>query len=135
MKRFVLWLGIVLVFAAMVTVATRSRAQQRSQMGGRPGEFHFILKEQADYNRTQFREMQTRIARMRADVMASTTDEATRVRMLQSLDQLSLFITSIELQLTTPVGQTAGEVEQRLNYVKGEATCVLCHQSAARSTR
>ncbi len=127
MKRTFLCIGTLLIALTVISTVVRVRAQQRQQMGGRPGEFHFILKEQADHNRIQFREMQGRIARMKADVMAASTDEATRARMLQNVDQFSLFTASMEAQLTVPVGQTAADVEQRLNYSKGQLACGFCH--------
>ncbi len=122
---------MVIAALCLIFVVSRVTAQQRQQMGGRPGEFHFILKDQADHNRAEFRNMQTRITRMKADVMASAADEGTRARMLQNLDQFSLFVSSMEAQLTVPAGQTAGDVEQRLNFAKGEAACVMCHENMA----
>ncbi len=134
MKRLVLSFFAGTVVLILGAGDSRSNAQHRQQMGGRPGEFHFILKEQADHNRAEFREMETRLGRMRADVVAISADDATRQRMLNDLDQLGLFVSSMEAQLATPAGQTAGEVEQRLNYAKGQMACGVCHGGPARGT-
>jgi hypothetical protein len=50
--------------------------------------------------------------------------------MLADLDNFEMFVASMEAQLTLPVGQTAGEVEARLNTVKGQANCGTCHENA-----
>jgi len=134
MKRIILLLGVFLGIAMIFPVGFTSTAQQRSQMGGRPGEFHFILKDQADHNRVEFREMQLRIERLRADVMNSASDEATKRRMLADIDRFALFASSMEAQFSNPAGQTAGEVEQRLNLVKGQMLCGACHEGSASRT-
>jgi hypothetical protein len=126
MKRIILIACICLVAISISPFA--SLAQQRSQFGGRPGEFHFILKEQADHNRAEFREMHLRVERMKADVLANTANDESRKRMLSNLDSFELFVASMEAQLSLPVGQTAGEVETRLNLVKGQANCGTCHE-------
>ena len=134
MKRIVLVVILLLLFMLFFAPVTASRAQQR-QMGGRPGEFHFILKDQADHNRAQFRDMQVRLARMRSDIATSQIDEAKRQRMLADLDEMGGFVSSMEIQFTIPAGQTAGEVEQRLNYAKGETACQVCHDNNTRTPR
>jgi len=134
MKRIILITAVCLIATSFSPFAARSRAQQRNQLGGRPGEFHFILKEQADHNRREFREMQSRIERMRTDVLASATSDATRARMISDLDNFQMFVASMETQLGTPVGQTAGDVELRLNSVKGQANCGTCHQNEGART-
>lgn len=131
MKRISVFLAVCLFVIIASPFAPRSTAQQRMQLGGRPGEFHFILKEQADYNRSQFREMQVRIERLRSDISKTATDDATRRRMLADVAGFELFATSMEAQLSTPAGQTAGEVESRLNVVKGQMNCGTCHESSA----
>lgn len=133
MKRIVIAIVFIALLVLLAAPYHHSRAQQRTQMGGRPGEFHFILKDQADHNRVAFRDMQGRIARMRTDIMTASVDDATRARMLQNLDEFSLFVSSMDAQLNTSAGQTAGDVEQRLNYAKGEQACSLCHETATRS--
>ena len=136
MKRIILITAVCLIATSISPFGPRSTAQQRNQLGGRPGEFHFILKEQADHNRAEFREMQVRIERMRADVLASAANDVTRSRMISDLDSFQMFVASMETQLSTPVGQTAGDVELRLNSVKGQANCGTCHEnSAARGFR
>ncbi len=131
MKRIIFITAFCLLAIAISPFALRSTAQQRTQFGGRPGEFHFILKEQADYNRSQFREMQMRVQHLRTEIVASASDEARRTRMLADLDQLEMFVASMQTQLSIPAGQTAGEVEQRLNSVKGQANCATCHENGA----
>ncbi len=135
MRRTILFISACLLLYCIFPIGEQI-AQEHSQLGGRPGEFHFILKDQADSNRAQFRTMQVRIDRMRADVLASATDEATRSRLIADLNQIQLFVASMETQLSLPVGQTAGDVEQRLNLVKGQANCATCHEdSAVRAAR
>ena len=129
MKRISVFLAVCLFVIIASPFAPRSTAQQRTQLGGRAGEFHFILKEQADHNRTEFREMQVRIERLRADITGSATDDVTRQRMLADISGVELFVTSMEAQLSTPAGQTAGEVEARLNTVKGHVNCGTCHEN------
>ena len=131
MRRIVLITAFCLVALSLSPFTRRLSAQQRTQLGGRPGEFHFILKEQADYNRLQFREVQMRIQRLRTEIVASSSDEARRARMLADLDQFEMFLASMQTQLSTPAGQTAGEVEQRLNLVKGQNNCTTCHENGA----
>jgi hypothetical protein len=131
MRRIFLLLAICLVTLSFSPYVARSTAQQRTQLGGRPGEFHFILKDQADHNRAEFREMQVRLERMRTDVIASASSEAVRKRMLSDLDGFQLFVTSMEAQLNSPAGQTAGEVEAHLNGVKGQANCGMCHEGSS----
>jgi hypothetical protein len=131
MKRIILIAAFCLVALSLSPFTESSIAQQRTQLGGRPGEFHFILKEQADYNRVQFRETQMRIQRLRSEIIANSSDEAKRTRMLTDLDQFAMFVASMETQLSTPAGQTAGEVEQRLNVVKGQTNCATCHENGA----
>jgi hypothetical protein len=133
-KRIGIWLTICVVVVMLSQLAPRSTAQQRAQMGGRPGEFHFILKEQAEHNRAEFREMQVRIERMRADITKSSTDDVTRARLLGDVSSFEMFVTSMEAQLTSPAGQTAGEVEARLNTVKGQVNCGTCHEGSSAST-
>ncbi len=135
MKGRVLMGGVLLIALALAWLSAHSQQQRSGQMGGRPGEFHFILKEQADYNRVQFRQMRTTLERMRADVAASAADEATRTRMLQDMQSMELFVSSMEAQLTTPVGQTAGDVENRLNHIKGQMACGVCHAGSTAMMR
>jgi len=136
MKRIILIATVCLIAISISPFGPRSKAQQRSQLGGRPGEFHFILKEQADYNRAEFREMHLRIENIRTDILANATNEGTRKRMLADLDGFELFVASMEAQLTLPAGQTAGEVELRLNAAKGQVNCGTCHDDATvRSSR
>jgi hypothetical protein len=130
MRRVFLIAAVCLIAISIAPMGPGPRAQQRSQLGGRPGEFHFILKEQADHNRAEFREMQLRIERMRTDIAATASNDATRRRMLADLDSYQLFVSSMETQLSTPVGQTAGDVEQRLDATKGQANCGTCHENA-----
>ena len=131
MKRIILIAAVCLIATSFSPFSPRTTAQQRNQLGGRPGEFHFILKDQADHNRAAFREMQFRIERMRADVLASSANEGTRARMISDLDNFQMFVASMETQLSTPVGQTAGDVELRLNVAKGQANCSTCHENSA----
>jgi hypothetical protein len=131
MKRISLIAAFCLIALSISPFTQRSTAQQRMQLGGRPGEFHFILKEQADYNRAQFRDMQLRIERMRTEIAGSSTDDAKRARMIADLNQFEMFVASMQTQLSIPAGQTAGAVEQRLNVVKGEANCGTCHEDGA----
>jgi hypothetical protein len=130
MRRIILIAAVCLIALSIAPMGPGPRAQQRSQLGGRPGEFHFILKEQADHNRAEFRDMQLRIERMRADIAAMASNDTTRRRMLADLDTYQLFVSSMETQLSSPVGQTAGDVEQRLNSAKGQANCGTCHENA-----
>ena len=134
MKRVGLLLAICFVVISISPYVAHSTAQQRLQLGGRTGEFHFILKEQADHNREAFREMNLRIERMRLDIAANANNEATRIRMLSDLDGFQLFVASMQAQLDSPAGQTAGEVEARLNNVKGQAHCGTCHDRSAART-
>jgi cytochrome c553 len=130
MRRIILIATVCLIAVSIAPMGPGPSAQQRTQLGGRPGEFHFILKEQADHNRAEFREMQLRIERMRTDISATAANDATRRRMLADLDSYQLFVSSMEAQLTSPVGQTAGDVEQRLEAQKGQANCGTCHENA-----
>lgn len=119
-----------LMLAAMFAwLATRSQAQRPLQLGsgGRPGEFHFILREQLDHNRAEFRDMRAIVERLRFDLGASTADPGERRRMQQDLDRLMLFVDSIDLQLSVPAGTTAAQVESRLNASKGQSMCGSCH--------
>jgi hypothetical protein len=129
MKRITLIACICLIAISISPFG--SKAQQRSQFGGRPGEFHFILKEQADHNRAEFRELHLRVERMKADVIASAANDETRKRLLNDVESFELFVSSMEAQLSLPAGQTAGDVETRLNFVKGQANCGTCHEDAA----
>jgi uncharacterized protein (DUF3084 family) len=137
MKRVILLLGVLLLMAAVWPIEIGKASQDRtSQMGGRPGEFHFILKEQADLNRIEFREVQARLERLKVEVAANASDDAANRRMLADLDSVSLFAASMQAQFEAPVGQTAGQVEQRLNTVKGQVMCGACHEgSSTRAAR
>ncbi len=128
MRKRLLFLAVTVLAVGGTWIAVRAQVRHYpNQLGGRPGEFHFILEDQANYNRAQFREMRFTLQQLRKDVLASATDEQTRQRMLRQLDGLGQFVGSMESQFTIPVGQTAGEVEERLNNVKGHASCTTCH--------
>lgn len=131
MKARALFFATLMLAVMFAWLATRSQAQRPLQLGsgGRPGEFHFILREQLDHNRVQFRDMRAILERLRFDLGATTADPGERRRMQQDLDRLMLFVDSMDQQLSVPAGTTAALVESRLNNSKGQAMCGACHGS------
>jgi hypothetical protein len=123
---------LVFAFLAAILIAWYSSSAQPGRrsgpvQAGRPGEFHFILAEQAEQNRLQFREVRAALERLRAELATSQLDGERRTRAQQDVDRLNLFVLSMEMQLTLPAGSTAGQVEARLNSSKGESMCGACH--------
>jgi hypothetical protein len=119
-----LWFAFV---AAIALIASTIALAQQS--GGRTGEFHFILRDQAIENQRQFREMRYSLERLRATVLPTINDPDARTRATEELSRWEFFVRSMETQLTVPVGATAANVETRLNAAKGQMMCVACHSS------
>ncbi|HEX8925544.1 MAG TPA: hypothetical protein VF786_07105 [Terriglobales bacterium] len=118
------WLAAAITIALIVS--TFAFAQQS---GGRTGEFHFILREQAIENQRQFREMHYSIEHLRSTVLPTVADPDARARFAEDLTRWEFFVRSMETQFTVPAGATAANVETRLNSAKGQSMCVACHSS------
>ncbi|HEX8925714.1 MAG TPA: hypothetical protein VF786_07965 [Terriglobales bacterium] len=122
--------SLLVCFVLVLTIALLASALVFAQQsGGRSGEFHFILREQAIENHRQFHEMHLSIERLRSMVLPGIADPDARARAAEEITRWDFFVRSMETQFTVPAGATAANVETRLNSAKGQTMCVACHSS------
>ncbi len=131
MRSRLLSLAVLSVALFFAWIASGHAQYPHQPQGGRPGEFHFILHEQLQQDRAQFRDVRATIDILRYQVSRSKDDAATQRDMLNSLERLRLFVDSMETQLTTSASPTALLVERKLNTIKGDRQCGACHGGLA----
>lgn len=98
---------------------------ERDQFGGRPGSFHFVTNEQSMADAAQLQRAFAALDRMDAGV--AKLDPAKREQFSKDLETLRGFALSAHMQRTSTAGESASEVEDRLNQAKGKFMCGACH--------
>jgi len=96
-----------------------------NQFGGRPGTFHFVTNEQTMANATELQKAFASLDALEREV--SRISPAVRTRLQPQVEQLRAFALAVHAQNGTSAGETAAEVEERLNAAKGEFMCGACH--------
>lgn len=93
--------------------------------GARPGSFHFLTNEQSNADAAQLKLALAALERLESS--ATKLDPRTRDQFTSDLKTLRALATSFQERRTAPAGETAAQVEQRLNAAKGQFMCGACH--------
>jgi hypothetical protein len=115
---------IVLLFPARVT----SQWSPRELAGGRPGSFRFSTAVQLEADRADLAELRISIERVE-DLLPAVANPATRQALQMEVQKWQLHAARYQQRLSTSAGHTASTVESRLNGIKGQRQCSVCHGS------
>ena len=116
---------IILLFPARVT----SQWSPQELAGGRPGSFRFSTAVQLEADRAELAELRASIERVE-DLLPAVANPATRRALQAELQKWQLHAARYQQRLVASAGQTAATVELRLNGIKGQRQCGVCHGSA-----
>jgi hypothetical protein len=113
---------IILLFPARVT----SQWPPQELAGGRPGSFRFSTAVQLEADRADLAELRASIERVE-DLLPAVANPATRQALQAEVQNWQLHAARYQQRLSTSVGHTAATVESRLNGIKGQRQCGVCH--------
>jgi hypothetical protein len=116
---------IILLFPIRVT----SQWSSQELAGGRPGSFRFSTAVQLDSDRADLAELRASIERVE-DLLPAVANPATRQALQAEVQKWQLHAARYQQRLFTSAGHTAATVESRLNGIKGQRQCGVCHGSA-----
>ena len=115
---------IILLFPVRVTSQWSPVPQELA--GGRPGSFRFYTSVQLDADRADLAELRASIERVE-NLLPAVADPATRQALQAELKKWQLHAARYQQRLFTSAGHTAATVESRLNGLKGQRQCGVCH--------
>ncbi len=95
------------------------------QFGARPGSFHFVTNEQSNVDAAQLKQAVAALDRLESS--AAKLDPRMREQFVADLKTLRAVTDAFQERRTKPAGDTAAQVEQRLNAAKGQFMCGACH--------
>jgi hypothetical protein len=110
---------IILLFPARVT----SQWSPQELAGGRPGSFRFSTSVQLEADRADLRASIERVE----DLLPAVANPATRQALQAELQRWQLHAARYQQRLVASAGHTAATVESRLNGIKGQRQCGVCH--------
>ena len=118
---------IILLFPARVTSQWSPVPQELA--GGRPGSFRFSTAVQLEADRADLAELRASIDRVE-DLLPAVANPATRQALQAEVQKWQLHAARYQQHLSASAGHTASTVESRLNGIKGQRQCGVCHGSA-----
>ena len=116
---------IILLFPARVT----SQWSPQELAGGRTGSFRFSTDVQLDADRADLAALRASIERVQ-DLLPAVANPATRQALQAEVQKWQLHAARCQQRLSTSAGPTAATVESRLNSIKGQRQCGVCHGGA-----
>lgn len=126
---------LLLLFPRSVGVAQRFQQppeMPRDLAGGRPGAFHFVTNEQARADRTELADLHLGVERVQR-ILPRISDPVAQREVAAELERWSLHLA--RLSQRGSAGPTAAVVESRLNQMKGQRSCGICHGGPPDTTR
>ena len=113
---------IILLFPARVT----SQWSPQELAGGRPGSFRFSTAVQLEADRADLAELRASIERVE-DLLPAVANPVARQALQVEVQRWQLHAARYQQRLVTSAGHTAATVESRLNGIKGQRQCGVCH--------
>ena len=136
-------LVFLLLFVLLAFPRSASIAAQRFQnppefprdiAGGRPGSFRFLPTEQLRADRTEIADLRAGVDRLQR-LLPRVSDPVAQREIAGELERWSLHIARLEQRANSSAGPTAATVEARLNQIKGQRNCGVCHGGPPDTTR
>jgi hypothetical protein len=118
---------IILLFPARVTSQWSPMPQELA--GGRPGSFRFSTAVQLEADRADLAELRASIERVE-NLLPAVANPDTRHALQAEVHKWQLHAARYQQRLFTSAGHTAATVESRLNGIKGQRQCNVCHGGA-----
>jgi hypothetical protein len=129
-------IGVVaLIFAVSILVVAAGQEPvkiqvpvlptERDQFGGRPGSFHFVTNEQTMADAAELQNAFSALDRI--DKRLASADKSTLESIAPELKTVRSFVSRVNARRNQTAGDTAKEVEERLNASKGKFMCGACH--------
>ena len=128
-KAALLLLILLLILLFPVRVTSQWTQVPQELAGGRPGSFRFSTAVQSEADRADLAELRASIERVE-DLLPAVANPATRQALQAELQKWQLHAARYQQRLSTSAGHTAATVESRLNGIKGQRQCGVCHGSA-----
>jgi hypothetical protein len=133
MKSAVLVLSVLFLIALIGFAAPQQSPRievpqlptERDQFGGRPGSFHFVTNEQTMADAAEMKDAFAALDRLDSNI--ATLQAKDRDRFANDAKLLRTFATNVHNGRHTSAGETASEIEARLNASKGKFMCGACH--------
>lgn len=98
----------------------------RDVTAGRPGSFRFVTTEQLRADRTEIADLRLGIDRLQR-LLPSIRDANAQREIAGELQRWTIHTARLEQRLNSSAGPTAATVEARLNQMKGQRMCGVCH--------
>ena len=134
-------LVLLLLFLLMAFPRSASVAQYfqnpelpRDLSAGRPGSFHFLTHEQLRADRAEIADLRAVIERLQR-LLPRIADPVAQREVSRELERWSLHAARIEQRANSSAGPTAASVEARLNQLKGQRSCGVCHGGPPETAR
>lgn len=115
---------LILLFPARVTSQWPPVPQELA--GGRPGSFRFSTSVQLDADRADLADLRASIERVE-NLLPAVASSTTRQALQAEVQKWQLHAARYQQRLSTSAGHTAATVESRLNGIKGQRQCGVCH--------
>ena len=96
------------------------------QASGRPGVFRFYPLQEIQGDRSEVAELRAGGERLQA-LLPAVDDARARQELKAQLQRWQSHLNREEQRMRVSAGPTAAQVETRLNAMKGERTCAVCH--------
>lgn len=126
MKAKAAILLLILLLILLFPVRVTSQWSPRELAGGRPGSFHFSTTVQLEADRAELIELRASIERVE-DLLPAVANPATRQALQAEVRKWQLHAARCQQRLFASAGHTAATVESRLNGIKGQRQCGVCH--------
>jgi hypothetical protein len=117
-------LPIILLFPVRVTSQWPPVPQELA--GGRPGSFRFSTAVQLEADRADLAALRASIERVE-NLLPAVADPAARQALQAEVQNWQLHAARYQQRLFASAGHTAATVESRLNGIKGQRQCGVCH--------
>jgi hypothetical protein len=126
---FLLFIILLVLLLFPVRVSSQWPPVPQELAGGRPGSFRFSTAVLLDADRADLTELRASLERV-PNLVPSIADPAARQVLQAELQKWQLHAARYEQRLSTSAGHTAARVEARLNGIKGQRQCSVCHGAA-----
>ena len=126
MKAKAALLLLILLIILLFPVRGTSQWSPQELAGGRPGSFRFSTAVQLETDRADLAELRASIERVE-DLLPAVANPATRQALQAELQKWQLHAARYQQRLSASAGHTAATVEARLNGIKGQRQCGVCH--------